>query len=104
MAKDGYVYITANRYRGGMYVGVTAELTVRVYQHRQGIGSTHVADFAKTRLVYAEHHTEIGFAIAREKLVKKWKREWKFALIEAGNPDWVDLWDEWFPVGGSGGG
>jgi putative endonuclease len=35
-------------------------------------------------------------AIAREKLVKKWKREWKFALIEADNPDWRDLWDDWF--------
>ncbi len=37
-------------------------------------------------------------AIAREKLVKKWQREWKFALIEADNPDWDDLWDQWFKV------
>ena len=86
----------AKRYRGGMYVGVTADLIRRVHQHREGTGSRHVADFAKTRLVYAERHEEIEPAIAREKLVKKWRREWKFALIEADNPDWCDLWDTWF--------
>jgi putative endonuclease len=96
MSKGGWVYIMANRYRGGMYVGVTADLTRRIYQHREGTGSVHVADFRKTRLVYAEPHDEIELAIAREKLVKKWKRDWKFALIEADNPEWRDLWDEWF--------
>ena len=98
MAKGGWVYIMANRYRGGMYVGVTADLVRRVYQHREGTGSSHVADFGKTRLVYTERHEDIVQAIAREKLVKKWKRDWKFALIEADNPEWCDLWDEWFPT------
>ena len=50
--------------------------------------------------VYAERHDEIEPAIAREKLVKKWRREWKFALIEADNPDWLDLWEQWNPPGG----
>lgn len=98
MGKGGRVYIMANRYRGGIYGGVTSDLVRRVYQHREGKGSAHVADFGKTRLVYAERHEEIEAAIAREKLVKKWKREWKFALIEALNPDWHDRWDEWFPA------
>ena len=75
MATGGWVYIMANRYRGGMYVGVTSD---------------------PIRRVYVEHHAEIGAAIAREKLVKKWRREWKFALIEADNPDWHDLWSQWF--------
>jgi putative endonuclease len=97
MEKGGWVYIMANRYRGGMYVGVTAQILRRVAQHRAGEGSTHVIDFNTTRLVYVERHDDIVSAIAREKLVKKWKREWKFALIEADNPDWRDLWDEWFP-------
>ena len=101
MQKGGWVYIMANRYRGGMYVGVTADLVRRVHQHRGGIGSSHVADSHKTRLVYAEPHDDIAQAIAREKLIKKWRREWKFALIEAGNPDWRDLWDEWFGSNGN---
>jgi len=96
MAKSGWLYIMANRYRGGMYVGVSADVIRRVHHHRKGEGSTHVADFNKTRLVYVERHAEIGAAIAREKLVKKWRREWKFALIEAENPGWDDLWDKWF--------
>ena len=99
MEKGGWVYITANRYRGGMCVGVTSDLIRRVWQHREGEGSIHVADFKKKRLVYAERHDEIEPAIAREKLVKKWRREWKFALIEADNPDWFDLWEQWYPSG-----
>jgi putative endonuclease len=97
MEKGGWVYIMANRYRGGMYVGVTADVLRRVQQHREGQDSTHVLDFNKTRLVYVERHDEIVSAIAREKRVKKWRRAWKFALIEENNPDWRDLWDEWFP-------
>ena len=96
MQKGGWVYIMANRYRGGMYVGVTSDLAHRVTQHRTGTGSKHVSDFAKLRLVYAERHEEIEQAIAREKLVKKWKRDWEFALIEAENPEWADLFEAWF--------
>jgi len=100
MEKGGWIYIMANCYRGGTYVGVTSDLIRRVWQHREGLGSIHVTDFGKTRLVYAERHEEIGAAIAREKLVKKWRREWKFALIEADNPDWLDLWEQWHPLVG----
>jgi len=96
----GAVDILANRYRGGMYIGVTADLQARVRQHREGVGSEHVAETGKRMLVYAEWHDRIEDAIAREKLVKKWRREWKFALVEEDNPDWRDLWKDWF--GGEG--
>ncbi len=99
MSKGGWVYNMASRYRGGMYVGVTSGLTQRVWRHREGRGSIHVAEFDKRRLVYAERHDDIEAAIAREKLVKKWRREWKFALIEADNPEWLDLWEQWYPAG-----
>ncbi|NJS14492.1 MAG: GIY-YIG nuclease family protein [Sphingopyxis sp.] len=101
MEKGSWVSIMANRYRRGMYVGVSSNPTRRVYQHREGTGSIHARDYSKTRLVYVERHEDIEAAIAREKLVKKWKRPWKFALIEADNPDWLDLWDQWFPSDGS---
>jgi putative endonuclease len=98
MEQGGWLYIMANRYRGGMYVGITADAIRRVHQHRSDEGSQHVRDFGKRRLVYVEHHATIEAAIAREKLVKKWRREWKFALIEAENPDWDDLWEQWFAL------
>ena len=97
MTNGGWVYIMANRYRGGMYVGVTADLAARVWQHRAGEGSQHVKETGKTRLVYTERHEEIEPAIAREKLIKKWRRQWKFELIEKDNPDWDDLWEQWYP-------
>ena len=96
MKKGGWVYIMADRYRGGMYTGVSADLAARIQAHREGRGSRHVAEYGKTRLVYAERHEEIEPAIAREKLVKKWRREWKIALIEKNNRDWLDLYDQWF--------
>jgi putative endonuclease len=99
MAKGGWVCIMADRYRVGTYVGVTADAIQRAYRDREGKGSQHVRDFNKRRLVYVERHEDIEQAIAREKLVKKWRREWKFALIEADNPDWDDLWDRWFASG-----
>ncbi len=55
MAKGGWVYIMANRYRGGTYVGVSADVISRAYQHRQGTGSRHVTDFGKTRLVCGDY-------------------------------------------------
>ncbi|MGY4396099.1 putative GIY-YIG superfamily endonuclease [Sphingomonas sp. UYAg733] len=44
-------------------------------------------------LVLVEWHDEIEFAIAREKALKAWKRDWKIRLIEETNPEWNDLFD-----------
>ncbi len=92
--KGGWVYIMANRYRGKMYTGVSADLPARVHQHRTGTGSSYCAEHHLTRLVWAEYAEDITDAIAHEKRVKRWHREWKFALIEKANPDWVDLYDQ----------
>jgi putative endonuclease len=93
MAKGGWVYIMADRYRGTMYVGVAADLAARVDQHRTGEGSEFCRRYGLGRLVWAEHAPAIVDAIAHEKRIKRWRRAWKFALIERGNPDWVDLFD-----------
>ena len=91
--KGGWVYIMANRYRGTMYVGVTSDLPARIFQHREGTGSDYCAERGLGRLVWAERGDSIEECIAHEKRVKRWRREWKFALIERGNPDWRDLFD-----------
>ena len=89
----GWVYIMANRYRGALYVGVTADLASRVSQHCDGCGSDYCARRGLTRLVWAEFSNPIDAAIAHEKRLKRWRCEWKFALIEKANPDWNDLFD-----------
>jgi len=92
MTKGGWVYMMSDRYRGGIYTGVTADLPARVTQHREGSGSAFVRKYGFTRLVYAERHERIEDAIAREKAIKKWRRAWKIELIESMNPDWNDLY------------
>ena len=81
------------RYRGTLYVGVTADLPRRIYQHRDGSGSDFCARYALHRLVWAERGDTIEDCIAHEKRVKRWRRAWTFELIERGNPDWNDLYD-----------
>jgi len=83
----------ADRYRGTMYVGVTANLAARVLQHRQGTGSDFCVRYDLRNLVWAERGATIEDCIAHEKRVKRWHREWKFDLIERINPDWLDIYE-----------
>jgi putative endonuclease len=83
----------ADRYRGTMYVGVTSHLASRIRQHKCGEGSDFCARYRLTRLVWAEQGDDIIRCIEHEKRLKRWHREWKFALIERANPDWQDLYD-----------
>ena len=92
--RGGWVYIMSNRYRGTLYVGVTADLSSRITQHRKGQGSEFCTKHGLTRLVWAEFVISIDDAISHEKRLKRWRREWKFDLIEHGNPEWRDLFDE----------
>ncbi len=91
--KGGWVYIMADRYRGTMYVGVTAHLAARIHQHRSGEGSDFCARYGLTRLVWAERGDDIATCIEHEKRLKRWRRQFKFDLIERGNPDWRDLFE-----------
>ena len=91
--QGGWVYIMADRYRGTMYVGVTSHLAARIHQHRTGDGSDFCRRYRLDRLVWAEQAPSIIDGIAQEKRLKRWRREWKFDLIERGNPEWRDLFD-----------
>src|ERR1044072_9843910 len=88
--RGGWVYLLANRYRGTIYTGVTAHLAQRITQHRSRTGSKFASKYAAVRLVHAEPYPTIEEAIAREKAIKTWLREWKIELIERDNPDLVD--------------
>ena len=95
MPKPGYLYILSSTSRT-LYVGVTSDLERRVFEHKQ----KQVPGFAKRynvdRLVYFEEYDEVPVAIAREKQIKKWRREKKLALIETTNPVFEDLAARWF--------
>jgi putative endonuclease len=81
----------ADRYRGTMYVGASADLASRIHQHRSGEGSDFCRRYGLKPLVWAEFSPDILDCIAHEKRLKRWRREWKFSLIENANADWRDL-------------
>lgn len=93
--RGGYVYIATNR-SGTLYIGVTNNLHRRMWEHKQKTGSKFAAKYNITRLVYYEKAADIRDAIAREKQLKRWRREKKVWLIERENPDWNDLSADWF--------
>jgi putative endonuclease len=94
MLKQPAVYILASQPRGTLYVGVSSNLIQRIWQHKSGVMEGFTERYEVDRLVYFEMHTDMTGAITREKQLKKWKRDWKIALIEKDNPDWRDLWPE----------
>ena len=85
------VYILASKRHGTLYIGVTNDLPRRLSEHTLGHGSKFVRDYKVNRLVHVELFDNPEFAIAREKQLKKWNRDWKINLIERENPDWQDL-------------
>ena len=91
--KLGWVYIMTNKPFGTLYIGVTSDLAARIYQHRTGQGSDFCKQHKLTRLVYIERHGRIDDAIAREKAMKAWKRNWKLRQIMEKNPEWDELFE-----------
>jgi len=77
-----------------LYIGVTADLTQRIWKHKQGLGSEFTKKYKLKYLIYYESHPHIRNAINREKQLKNWHREWKFNLIKETNPTLKDLWSE----------
>jgi putative endonuclease len=91
--KQPAVYILATERNGTLYVGVTSNLVQRIWQHRHDFVEGYTQKYSVHQLVYYELHDEIDVAIKREKLIKRWNRQWKLKLIEEMNPQWKDLYD-----------
>jgi putative endonuclease len=87
-----WVYILASQKRGTIYIGVTSNLAQRIADHRDGKAAGFTKRYKVHRLVHCEPFDDINEAIAREKALKKWRRNWKIRLVEESNPDWSDLW------------
>jgi len=86
-----YVYIMASLSKT-IYTGVTSDLGNRGWQHKVGAHRGFTSKYRVHALVYFEELSDVYDAIAREKQIKRWRREKKVALIEKNNPQWLDLW------------
>jgi putative endonuclease len=82
----------ASKRYGTLYVGVTADLVTRVYQHKNDLMNGFTKKYQCHTLVYFQQSEDIESAILEEKRLKRWKRDWKIRLIEKNNPEWRDLY------------
>ncbi|AHF96469.1 excinuclease ABC subunit C [Desulfurella acetivorans A63] len=92
--KRGFVYIMTNKYNSVLYTGVTSNLAKRVYQHKNKTIEGFTKQYNIVKLVYYEAFDDIAEAIKKEKQIKGKTRQKKIDLINAFNPDWVDLYDD----------
>ena len=83
-------------YAQTLYTGVTNNLERRVYEHKMKLVPGFTSRYDLTTLVYYESVGDINAVIAREKQIKGWLRRKKVSLIEAENPEWRDLSEDWF--------
>jgi putative endonuclease len=81
----------ASRHYGTLYTGVTSNLIGRVIQHRDGTFDGFTKEHGVKRLVWFDATDTMENAIIAEKRIKRWRRDWKVALIERDNPQWEDL-------------
>jgi putative endonuclease len=86
-----YVYLLASKKHGTLYLGVTNDIVRRLHEHRTKAVKGFTSRYGVDKLVWFEIYDDTETAIAREKELKKWRRDWKIRLIEEQNPEWNDL-------------
>ncbi len=92
MVRQPAVYMMASGRNGTIYVGVTSDLVRRAWEHRTGAVPGFTLRHGCIALVWFEMADRMEGAILREKQIKGGNRLQKLALIEAGNPEWADLY------------
>ena len=98
MERSYYVSILVNWNDEVMYVVITNNLERRVYEHKQKLVKGFTEKYNVDKLVYFEETNDVGAALAREKEIKKWRREKKNNLVLSVNPEWKDLSEDWFKI------
>ena len=94
MKNNPYIYFLTNQSNSVLYIGVTNDIVRRIAEHKAKINQGFTCKYNCDKLVYYELHTLMTDAIAREKQLKNWKREWKNKLVNDFNPQWKDLSEE----------
>ena len=95
MKKTYAVYIMTNYSETSLYIGVTSNLSKRVWEHKNKVVEGFTEKYNVDKLVYFETTDSIESAIKREKQLKNWHRQWKINLIKENNPDFRDLSLDW---------
>jgi putative endonuclease len=93
--KNPCVYFLTNKNNTVIYIGVTSDLTKRIYQHKSKTYKGFTSKYNCDILVYFEEFQTMDEAIAREKQLKAGNRRRKDELINQENPEWNDLSDGW---------
>ncbi|MDQ0313995.1 GIY-YIG nuclease family protein [Amorphus orientalis] len=88
-----YVYMLASRRNGTFYVGMTDDLARRIHEHQTGALPGFTRRHRIKKLVWYEVHENREAAFVRERQIKKWRREWKIALVLQENGEWRDLYE-----------
>ena len=91
--KNYFVYILSSKNKV-LYVGMTNDLSRRVFEHKEGLIEGFTKKYCVNRLVYYETHPDLDIAVKREKSLKNWHRQWKINLIEEKNKEWKDLYED----------
>ncbi len=91
--KQGYTYILTNTYNKVLYIGVTSNLSKRIYEHKNKLADGFTKKYNINKLVYYEVVPTIETAIQREKYLKGKTRAFKIDLINSFNPEWKDLYE-----------
>ncbi|MFN9115982.1 MAG: GIY-YIG nuclease family protein, partial [Bacteroidota bacterium] len=89
-----WVYIMTNKAFGTLYIGMTADLMRRIWEHKHGMIDGFTKKYGLHHLVYYECHDALENAAMREKQLTEWKRNWKLRLIMDMNPNWNDLYND----------
>jgi len=95
MERGGSVYIVTNKNNTTLYTGVTSNLQVRIWEHKnKHYPKSFTAGYNCNRLVFYENFGSIEEAIAREKQIKAGSRKKKELLVNQMNANWKDLYED----------
>jgi putative endonuclease len=99
--QGGIVYILSNIHRTVFYVGFTTHLKRRIREHKMKQFKGFTAKYNCTELLYYVSYFDADEAMAMEKRIKRWKREWKLNLIRSMNPHMIDQAKDWYDKDGN---
>ena len=83
-----------NRWNTIFYTGSTSDIVRRVAEHKAGEIGGFTKKYNLNKLVWFEVQDDMDCALLREDRIKHWIAKWKVALIEASNPDWLDVYEK----------